>query len=82
MKGNDHKCSLDIQEFAEMVRSIRIMESARGTSIKTFQKCEKVCFEKLGKCLVALERISEGSVITAEVLCIKVTFCRRFSHCK
>jgi sialic acid synthase SpsE len=74
MKGNDHKCSLDIEEFAEMVRSIRIMESAVGTSIKTFQKCEDDCFKKLGKCLVALKRISKGNVITVEDLCIKVTF--------
>ena len=72
MKGNDHKCSLDIQEFAEMVRSIRIMESALGTSIKTFQKCEEDCFKKLGKCLVTLRTISKGSVIVADDLCIKV----------
>ena len=73
MKGNDHKCSLDIKEFAEMVKSIRIMELSLGTAIKTFQKCEQDCFNKLGKCLVSSKEISKGSLISAGDLCIKVT---------
>ena len=39
MKGNDHQCSLDIDEFAQMVKSIRTMEVALGGPMKRFQKC-------------------------------------------
>lgn len=39
MRGNDHKCSLDFNDLAEMVRGIRIIEQSLGESRKTFQVC-------------------------------------------
>ena len=74
MKGNDHQCSLDIDEFAEMVKSIRTMEVALGGPMKRFQKCEEECFEKLGKCLLANKELKKGNTITEQDLCIKVSF--------
>ena len=74
MKGNDHQCSLDIDEFAHMVKSIRTMEIALGGPMKRFQKCEEVCFEKLGKCLLANKELKKGNIITEQDLCIKVSF--------
>ena len=74
MKGNDHKCSLDTEEFGEMVRAIREMEMALGTPLKKFQQCEEVCFKKLGKCLVSSKELKKGKVIGVEDLCIKVMF--------
>ena len=74
MKGNDHQCSLDIDEFAQMVKSIRTMEIALGGPMKRFQKCEEVCFKKLGKCLLANKELKKGNIITEQDLCIKVSF--------
>ena len=74
MKGNDHQCSLDIDEFAEMVKSIRTMEVALGGPMKRFQKCEEECFKKLGKCLLANKELKQGNTITELDLCIKVSF--------
>ena len=74
MKGNDHQCSLDIDEFAQMVKSIRTMEVALGGPMKRFQKCEEECFKKLGKCLLANKQLKKGSIITEQDLCIKVSF--------
>lgn len=76
MKGNDHKCSLDVNEFAEMVRSIRNIELSLGSPEKKFQKCEEDCFKKLGKSLVACKFLGKGCVISAEDVCIKVAIQR------
>ena len=63
MKGNDHQCSLDIDEFAEMVKSIRALELSFGTQMKTFQNCEEDCFQKLGKSLVATKNLKKGRLV-------------------
>ena len=72
MKGNDHECSLNPEEFAEMVRAIRTLESSFGSPTKMFQKCEKSCFDKLGKSLVASRDLEKGAKINTEDVCIKV----------
>ena len=72
MKGNDHKCSLNCEEFKEMVKSIRTLELSLGSPIKEFQKCEQDCFDKLGKSIVAAKDLEKGAKINAEDVCIKV----------
>ena len=72
MKGNDHKCSLNCEEFKEMVKSIRALELSLGSPIKEFQDCEQDCFDKLGKSLVAAKNLEEGAIINADDVCIKV----------
>uniref|UniRef100_A0A1B6E5H8 N-acetylneuraminate-9-phosphate synthase n=1 Tax=Clastoptera arizonana TaxID=38151 RepID=A0A1B6E5H8_9HEMI len=71
-KGNDHQCSLDPTEFKQLVSDIRLVETAFGNPQKSFQQSEKPCFRKLGKTLVAAMDISEGSVLTADLIKIKV----------
>ena len=74
LKGSDHKCSLNPEKFAEMVKSIRTMELALGSPQKMFLPCENACFAKLGKSVVAGQNLSEGTIINLEHLKIKVRF--------
>ena len=52
--------SLELQEFAEMVKSIRTIEKSLGSAEKRVQDCEKPCFEKLGKSIVATNHMPDG----------------------
>ncbi|XP_034399360.1 N-acetylneuraminic acid synthase a [Cyclopterus lumpus] len=72
LKGNDHTASLLPSELAEMIRSIRLVERALGTGNKQMLPCEKPCFDKLGKSLVAKVRIPKGTVLTQDMLAVKV----------
>lgn len=72
MKGSDHKCSLDLKEFGEMVQLIRTMENALGGTKKIMLECELACFNKLGKSVVAAKNMAKGHVVTQHDLCIKV----------
>lgn len=71
-KGNDHQASLEPSELAELVRSIRTVEKAMGSIEKRLLPCEITCRDKLGKSVVAKTKISAGSVITLNMLTIKV----------
>ena len=73
MKGNDHQCSLDLEEFASMVNDIRTLESALGSSAKEFQDCERPCFSKLGKSVVSAKKIKAGETLGWSHLAIKVS---------
>jgi sialic acid synthase SpsE len=73
MKGSDHKCSLNPQEFKEMVESIRTLETALGSDKKSFLQSEKPCFEKLGKSVVTQNYMKNGNQIRLEDLTIKVS---------
>ena len=70
--GSDHKCSLNPEEFSEMVKSIRTIESALGNPRKKFLESEKPCFSKLGKSVVAGQKLEKGTIIALEHLKIKV----------
>uniref|UniRef100_A0A1B6FIU9 AFP-like domain-containing protein n=1 Tax=Cuerna arida TaxID=1464854 RepID=A0A1B6FIU9_9HEMI len=72
-KGSDHVCSLEPDEFAQMVRDIRQIEQALGSPIKKFLPCEVPCQDKLGKSVVAAENLLKGSKITEENIKIKVS---------
>ena len=72
MKGSDHQCSLNPQEFQEMVKSIRSLEQSLGCPQKRFLECEKSCFLKLGKSVVAGRKLSKGEALKLEDLKIKV----------
>ena len=56
MKGTDHNCSLDLEEFKAMVNGIRCLEAALGhTDLiwgKRSQDCERMTEAKLLKSLV------------------------------
>ena len=72
--GSDHKCSLNPEEFSEMVKSIRTIESALGNPRKKFLESEKPCFSKLGKSVVAGQKLEKGTTIALEHLKIKVNY--------
>ena len=72
-RGSDHKCSLDFSEFRQMVAAIRTLEVALGSPDKRFLPCERPCFDKLGKSVVASKDLGKGTVLNLETdLCIKV----------
>ncbi|XP_043916885.1 sialic acid synthase [Protopterus annectens] len=71
-KGNDHQASLEPDELAELVRSIRLVENAMGSPIKQMLPCELACHNKLGKSVVAKVAIEAGTVLTLDMLTVKV----------
>ncbi|CAH2293546.1 sialic acid synthase [Pelobates cultripes] len=77
-KGSDHQASLEPNEFVELVRSIRLVEKAMGSSVKRLLPCEVACHNKLGKSVVAKTRIPAGSVLTLNMLTVKVAEPRGF----
>ena len=72
-KGSDHSCSLTPEEFKQMVQDIRVLEQALGSGQKSFLECEKSCFAKLGKSVVAATSLQKGLVLEAVNLKIKVS---------
>ncbi|XP_026158120.1 sialic acid synthase-like [Mastacembelus armatus] len=71
-KGNDHSASLEPSELSELVHSIRLVERALGSSLKQMLPCEKPCHDKLGKSVVAKVKIPKGTVLTLDMLAVKV----------
>ncbi|XP_064415048.1 sialic acid synthase [Latimeria chalumnae] len=71
-KGTDHKASLELNELAELVCSIRTVERAMGSPIKRMLPCEIPCHNKLGKSVVAKVAICTGTVLTADMFTVKV----------
>lgn len=73
MEGPDHKASLDPEELAAMVRSIRNIEVALGDGIKRPNKSEEETSKVVWKSIVATNEIEKGSVFTDQNLTVKRT---------
>ena len=71
MKGGDHAASLEPNGFEKMVRDIRHVEDALGSTEKNIQESEKPIFKKLGKSLVSTNHISAGSIINRSMITTK-----------
>lgn len=71
-KGSDHKASLEPHEFKCLVEQIRNVEDALGTTEKVLRNSEFPCYQKLGKTVVASQFIPSGTVLSEEMLDIKV----------
>uniref|UniRef100_A0A8C7VMQ9 N-acetylneuraminate-9-phosphate synthase n=1 Tax=Oncorhynchus mykiss TaxID=8022 RepID=A0A8C7VMQ9_ONCMY len=71
-KGSDHEASLEPSELTELVKAIRLVERSLGTSIKQMLPCEKPCHDKLGKSVVAKVAIPKGTVLSMDMLGVKV----------
>ena len=71
MKGGDHAASLEPQGFAKMVRDIRHIEEAMGSTEKKIQESEAPVFRKLAKSIVSVVDINSGDSITADMLTTK-----------
>ena len=71
MKGPDHKASLDPDEFANLVKSIRNVEKALGNGIKKPALCEKKNIDVVRKSLVAADDILKNAKIKREQVVAK-----------
>ena len=71
MKGGDHSASLEPQGFTKMVRDIRHIEEAMGSTEKKIQESEAPVFRKLAKSIVSAVDINSGDSITADMLTTK-----------
>ncbi|OXA61261.1 sialic acid synthase [Folsomia candida] len=75
LKGTDHRCSLDPDEFLAMVEGIRQVETALiGEPHKTILASELPCNDKLGKSLVAVDTIREGDLLDIDNIVVKVSY--------
>ena len=72
MEGNDHKVSLLPNEFKKMVEGIRQIEEAMGsTNERRLSQGEMMNRENLAKSLVASVDITEGTIITDEMIMVR-----------
>ena len=71
MEGPDHKASLEPVELKAMVRAIRNIEQALGSSIKKPSKSETPNKTIARKSIVAKTAIKKGEVLREENLAIK-----------
>ncbi|KNY28617.1 N-acetylneuraminate synthase [Pseudobacteroides cellulosolvens ATCC 35603 = DSM 2933] len=71
MKGPDHRCSLEPEEFKRMVLSIRNMEAALGDGIKKPAESELEVRNLARKYIVADKRIYAGQRISRNMLSLK-----------
>lgn len=71
MDGPDHKASLEPSELKRMVSAIRKVEQALGDGWKIPTSEEKKNRDIVRKSIVAAINISEGTIITSDMLAIK-----------
>ncbi|KAL1023692.1 hypothetical protein UPYG_G00044640 [Umbra pygmaea] len=71
-KGSDHAASLEPSELTELVKAIRLVERSLGTNVKQMLPCEKSCHDKLGKSVVAKVKILKDTVLSMEMMGVKV----------
>ena len=71
LPGPDHMASLEPDELEEMVRGIRLVEKARGSSIKAPVESEFEVRDIARRSIVAKVDIPAGTVITENMLAFK-----------
>lgn len=71
MEGPDHKASLEPQEFAELVRTVRNVETALGSSSKEPRECEIPNKIVARKSIIAKCDINAGDVFTEDNITTK-----------
>lgn len=71
MEGPDHKASLEPDELKAMVKAIRNIELALGSTIKKTSASEKPNIEIARKSIVANRPIKKGEILREENLSIK-----------
>lgn len=71
MEGPDHKASLEPDELKAMVKAIRNIELALGSSIKKPSKSEIPNMQIARKSIVAKMDIKKGEILTEEKITIK-----------
>ncbi len=71
LPGPDHRASLDPDELALMVKSIRNIEQALGCAGKHVSASERPNIEVARKSIVAARRITEGEIFSEENITVK-----------
>ncbi|ADL33176.1 N-acetylneuraminate synthase NeuB1 [Butyrivibrio proteoclasticus B316] len=71
MEGPDHKASIEPDEFAQMVKSIRNIEKALGNGEKTPSQSEIANIAVARKSIIALKEIKAGEVFSEENITTK-----------
>ena len=71
MPGPDHAASLEPEELAEMVRSIRTIEVAMGDGVKRPTPGELENRQVARKSIVAARAIRKGEIIESDMLAVK-----------
>ena len=71
LPGPDHKASLDVAGFSELVSGIRAVEASLGSSVKTPTQAERDNTEGMRRSIVAVRPISKGEVLAASALSFK-----------
>ena len=71
MEGPDHKASLEPDELAAMIRSIRNVEKAIGTGEKIPSESEKKNMPIARKSIIAARDIKKGEILTEQNLTTK-----------
>jgi len=71
MEGPDHKASLEPEELKAMVKSIRNIELALGSSVKKPSPSEIPNISIARKSIVAVENVKKGEVLNENNLAIK-----------
>lgn len=69
--GPDHKMSLNIEEFTEMVKKIRRAELIYGSKKRKFKISEKNVKSASRKSITAKKLIKKGEIITKSKICFK-----------
>ena len=71
MPGPDHRASLEPKEFKQLVRSIRIVESAMGDGCKRQTSSEKECQKIVYRRIVAAKDIKPGEIFNEQNVTFK-----------
>lgn len=71
LPGPDHKASLEPRELKDMIKSIRQVEEALGSFVKTPAQSEQKNISIARKYLVAAREIKPGEIFTAENITLK-----------
>lgn len=71
MEGPDHKASLEPDELKAMIKSIRNIELALGSSVKKPSKSETPNIQIARKSIIAKTDIKKGEILSEENLAVK-----------
>ena len=71
LPGPDHRASLEVDEFAAMVRGIRVVESALGDGRKCPSPEELDTAKVARKSLVSARALAQGTILTEDAIAIR-----------
>lgn len=70
-QSRDHRLSLDIKGFSELVQGLRLAEISKGVSERNGFECEEEGYKYARRSIVSTRKIPKGTIITKEMLEIK-----------